>query len=136
MKQNTNAKKLKMSFSKRTLAAVIAVMSCLSFTAAPISDSKSVPSVFSGVTVNAAMVSTKVPTNIPSEIIAFSCFGNMGITPNAWNKSKNGQYFLVFSKSEGNLVLYHNTRRGRKPVWWSSGKRTTVNVFFKRMEIL
>jgi hypothetical protein len=123
--ENVRFRKSRRDYAKQISAFALAAAACLSLMAAPASEPGLVSSGFSGITVNATTVSTVVPTNIKREPIKSSVFGNVGLTPNAWYKSPNGQYFLVFSKSEGNLVLYHNTPKGRKPVWWSSGRRTS-----------
>ena len=60
---------------------------------------------------------------VGGEIVEYSTsHSNETITPNKWYRSPNEEYFVVFSKSEGNLVVYHDTKNGREPVW-SSGPR-------------
>lgn len=108
MKQNTNAMKSKMSFGKRTLAAVIAVISCFSLAAAP--KSLTGTNVFNTVSVNAA--ETKDYT-----VVAQARSGNDTLRPGKWYSSPNGKYFVVFDGNSGNLLLYGNTPNGRKLLW-------------------
>lgn len=110
MEQNTNAMKSKMSFGKRTLAAVIAVISCFSLAAAP--ESLTGTNVFNTLTVNAA--ETKDYT-----VVAQAWTGNDTLRPGKWYSSPNGKYFVVFDGKSGNFLLYGNAPNGRKLIWHS-----------------
>ena len=116
MKQNINAMKSKMSVGKRTLAAVIVVVSCFSLAAAP--ESLTGTNVFNTVSVNAA--ETKDYT-----VVAEAWSSNDTLRPGKWYSSPNDKYFVVFDGNSGNLLLYGNTPNGRKLLW--NSKSTAPN---------
>ena len=110
MKQNKNAMKSKMSIGKRTLAAVIAVISCFSLAASP--------ELLIGTNVsNTVSVSAAETQNYT--VVAKAWAGNDTLRPGKWYSSPNGKYFVVFDGKSGNFLLYGNTPNGRKLIWHS-----------------
>lgn len=97
---------------RRIIASVITLLICVTVLAVPNANK------------NEKLFDQMSATAASDRRLVAESFGNSNdtITPNKWYRSPNEEYFVVFSKSEGNLVIYHETKYGREPVW-SSGPR-------------
>ena len=113
------------SFAKRLTALVVTTAMCISLSSAPLSGNSN--------QALAAVTQTNVfNISYKERCIANSYRGNDTLKPNAWNYSYNGEFFLVFSKADGNLILYHDLPGNRKAIWSSNTKAPNADCILQK----